>query len=40
MQRRFAQLDVFATGPFTGNPLAVVVDGAGLSSEEMQRFVD
>ncbi len=29
MQRRFAQLDVFATGPFSGNPLAVVVDGAG-----------
>ena len=26
--RRFAQLDVFASGPFTGNPLAVVLDAS------------
>ena len=38
MLRRFAQLDVFASGGFSGNPLAVVIDGAGLSTEEMARF--
>lgn len=40
MQRRFRQLDVFATGPYSGNPLAVVVDGDGLSSDDMQRFAN
>lgn len=40
MRRSFQQLDVFATGPYTGNPLAVVVDGDGLSTEEMQRFAN
>lgn len=40
MQRRFQQVDVFATTPQSGNPLAVVVDGAGLSTEEMQRFAN
>ena len=40
MQRRFQQLDVFATGAQTGNPLAVVVDGDGLTTEEMQRFAN
>ncbi len=39
-ERRFMQLDVFASGPFSGNPLAVVIDGGGLSTEEMQRFTD
>ncbi|SHJ90759.1 phenazine biosynthesis protein PhzF family [Pseudonocardia thermophila] len=34
----FAQLDVFATGPLTGNPLAVVHDATGLADEQMQRF--
>ena len=38
MQRRFTQVDVFATGPGLGNPLAVVLDAGGLSSAEMQRF--
>jgi PhzF family phenazine biosynthesis protein len=38
MQRRFAQVDVFTTGPGLGNPLAVVLDGDGISTEEMQRF--
>lgn len=28
--RRFLEVDVFATGPLTGNPLAVVVDAEGL----------
>jgi PhzF family phenazine biosynthesis protein len=40
MQRRFQQLDVFATGPYSGNPLAVVVDGDGLSDGQMQRFAN
>lgn len=38
MQRRFAQLDVFTDQPCLGNPLAVVVDGDGLDTLEMQRF--
>jgi PhzF family phenazine biosynthesis protein len=37
MRRRFQQVDVFAPRPFTGNPLAVVLDSEGLSTEEMQR---
>jgi PhzF family phenazine biosynthesis protein len=38
MERAFAQVDVFTTTPYAGNPVAVVLDGTGLSSEEMQRF--
>ena len=38
MQRPFAQVDVFTTGPGLGNPLAVVLDGTGLTTAEMQRF--
>jgi PhzF family phenazine biosynthesis protein len=37
-QRPFKQVDVFTATPYRGNPLAVVLDGAGLSDEEMQRF--
>jgi len=36
--RPFKQVDVFTSEPYRGNPLAVVVDGEGLSTEEMQRF--
>jgi PhzF family phenazine biosynthesis protein len=36
--RPFAQVDVFSTEPYAGNPVAVVLDGAGLSAEAMQRF--
>ena len=36
MKRRFYQLDVFTTKAFTGNPLAVVIDGDGLSGARMQ----
>jgi PhzF family phenazine biosynthesis protein len=36
--RPFRQVDVFTTTPFGGNPVAVVLDGAGLSIDEMQRF--
>jgi PhzF family phenazine biosynthesis protein len=38
MQRRFVQVDVFTDTPYFGNPVAVVLDGDGLSDEEMQRF--
>jgi PhzF family phenazine biosynthesis protein len=31
-------VDVFTTTPYAGNPVAVVLDGEGLSTEEMQRF--
>src|SRR5207248_8539446 len=37
-QRPFSQVDVFTTTPYAGNPVAVVVDGEGLTAEEMQRF--
>jgi PhzF family phenazine biosynthesis protein len=32
------QVDVFTTDPYRGNPVAVVLDGTGLSTEDMQRF--
>jgi PhzF family phenazine biosynthesis protein len=38
MPRRFSQVDVFGSGPCSGNPVAVVLDAEGLSTEEMQRF--
>ena len=38
MQRAFNQVDVFTAVALRGNPLAVVLDGSGLSDEEMQRF--
>src|SRR4051795_4941330 len=38
MERPFAQVDVFITEPGLGNPVAVVLDGEGLSTEAMQRF--
>ena len=38
MPRAFAQIDVFTTTPYHGNPVAVVLDGAGLDAEAMQRF--
>jgi PhzF family phenazine biosynthesis protein len=36
--RRFQQIDVFGHGPFSGNPLAVVHDADGLSTEQMQQL--
>jgi len=36
--RPFKQVDVFTDTPYLGNALAVVLDGKGLSDEEMQRF--
>ena len=35
---RFSQVDVFGSAGLDGNPLAVVHDGLGLDTEEMQRF--
>ncbi len=35
-QRRYVQLDVFASRPGAGNPLAVVLDAQGLDDAEMQ----
>jgi PhzF family phenazine biosynthesis protein len=40
MIRQFRQVDVFATVPYRGNPVAVVLGGDGLSTEEMQRFAN
>jgi PhzF family phenazine biosynthesis protein len=36
--REFQQVDVFTSTPYLGNPVAVVLDGQGLSAEQMQRF--
>ena len=36
--RPFKQVDVFTDTPYLGNPLAVVLDGSDLSTEEMQHF--
>ncbi len=38
VQRSFVEVDVFTTTPYYGNALAVVLDGAGLTTSEMQRF--
>jgi PhzF family phenazine biosynthesis protein len=38
LRRAFAQVDVFTTVACLGNPVAVVLDGAGLATEDMQRF--
>ncbi len=36
--RPFQQVDVFSDTPYRGNPVAVVLDAAGLDDEAMQRF--
>src|SRR5690554_7241025 len=38
MARRYAVLDVFTNRVLAGNPLAVVLDGEGLSDERMQAI--
>ena len=38
MKRGFLEIDVFGAAPYRGNPLAVVLDGQGLSTEQMQDF--
>ena len=37
-QYPFKQVDVFTGRPFFGNPVAVILDASGLSTEEMQRI--
>ena len=37
-QRAYQQVDVFTDTAFLGNPLAVVLDGSGLSDAQMQTF--
>jgi len=39
-QRPYKQVDVFTETPYRGNPLAVVLDGTGLSVEAMQQFTN
>ena len=36
--RPYQQVDVFTATAYRGNPLAVVLDGTGLTTEEMQQF--
>src|SRR5258708_13028394 len=36
MQRRYITVDVFTDRAFGGNPLAVVLDAGGMSTEQMQ----
>ncbi len=38
MQRRYATADVFTDCPLGGNPVAVVLDAAGLSTRQMQAL--
>jgi PhzF family phenazine biosynthesis protein len=38
MSRGFKQVDVFSAVPFQGNPLAVILDADGLSSDQMQAI--
>lgn len=38
--RPFKQVDVFTAVPFKGNPVAVVLDGSGLSTDAMQAFAN
>jgi trans-2,3-dihydro-3-hydroxyanthranilate isomerase len=38
MKRQFATVDVFTDRPFGGNPLAVVLDAQGLSTDRMQAI--
>ncbi|MBQ0997642.1 PhzF family phenazine biosynthesis protein [Streptomyces sp. RK62] len=35
--RPFVQVDVFSTSPYSGNPVAVILDGTDLSDEQLQQ---
>ena len=37
-ETRFVQIDVFSTGPYTGNPVAVFPEAARLTTEQMQAI--
>ena len=36
--RAFRQVDVFTRRPFFGNPVAVILDGSGLTTDQMQQI--
>lgn len=36
--RPFRQVDVFGSGPFSGNPVAVILDADGLTDDQMARI--
>lgn len=38
--RSFKQVDVFTAEPYRGNPVAVVLDARGITTEDMQRFAN
>jgi PhzF family phenazine biosynthesis protein len=38
MPRPYREVDVFTTTPYMGNPVAVVLDAEGLTTEQMQQF--
>jgi PhzF family phenazine biosynthesis protein len=38
--RQFKQVDVFTTVPLLGNPVAVILDGTGLSDGQMQQIAN
>jgi PhzF family phenazine biosynthesis protein len=38
MLRPYAEVDVFAESPYTGNPVAVILDGTGLTARQMQQI--
>ncbi|WES63535.1 PhzF family phenazine biosynthesis protein [Microbacter sp. GSS18] len=38
MKREFRQIDVFGQDPYTGNPVAVVLDADGVDTEDLRRF--
>jgi PhzF family phenazine biosynthesis protein len=38
VKRIFRQVDVFTSVPYMGNPVAVVLDGTGLTTAQMQHF--
>jgi PhzF family phenazine biosynthesis protein len=40
VQRPLSQVDVFSSDPFAGNPVAVVLDGTGMTTEQMQRLAN
>ena len=40
MRHRFDQVDVFTTEPFGGNPVAVIHDAAGVSTDVMARIAN
>ena len=36
--RPFAQVDVFSRHPYSGNPVAVILDAQGLSEDQMRAI--